>query len=992
MDDETPEIYDLYDDEYDYRCELTELALARIAAERDAHTGELDLADLWLSGLPGELFELEWIESLTLGESMFSNYPNKIAAQAPSLTRLQRLRQLNCSWTDLADLSPLSALSALQYVGCSGKMVTDLTPLAGLADLESLEFAHTEVADLRPLAGLAALQWINCSATDITELTPLVKLRALKHVDCSLTQVADLSPLAGLSVLEFLDCSDTKVTDLSPLDGLAALRVVNCVDAPVARLPEGLVRSPALEELTVSPHPGLAPLPAEVLSQKDSDNCLPRLRAHLADLASGAEPLRDVKVIVLGNGRIGKTQLCRRLRGEPFEPDADSTHGIGVSAAELPMAPGEVSAILNLWDFGGQDLYHGTHALFMRTRAVFLLVWTPGSEGGNQEHGGLVFRNRPLPYWLEYIRHLGGAGSPVILVQNQCDGGRGERANLPLGQDLIGPFEDAGRLFKRIAYSALDDSGRAGLTEALQQAVRALRAAQGQPQIGRNRLAVWDQLRDWRGADAGSADPAARRHRLVPFADFESLCRDQAVHDPASFAEVLHRAGMVWYQRGHFGDRMILDRSWAMREIYALFTRTDGVYTTLRRLGGRFTRTDLDVLLWGRRGLAVDDQRTLLKMMEQSGICFVYRPNWKDLDAIEYRAPDLLPEGRGALAAELADCWEDAPGVPTETTVDFPFLSPSIGRALLSDLGTLAGDRALYWRYGVYFYDGSSRSRALVEQVADPAGYGGHIRIQAKGAGAETLIGQLRWRLRALDRQHGWGGHWLGPDLPVAGGRSDLRPDLEHSLAPILTPATMPAVPEVFISYAWAREAKDPLVDALCAGLAAHGIRVLREQDQLQPGDSIRHFMDRLAAGRCVLLILSADSLRSEYCMTELYQIWCHSQQGGEAFRRRIVPLVQEDARIGSPRERIAHAVHWKQEHQGLDALIREHGADVIGERDFARLKLIADFYRHVGDLLEHANDLLIPRDRLALAADNFAVVRGLIDRALSAGQSLAPR
>jgi internalin A len=93
---------------------------------------------------------------------------------------------------------------------------------------------------------------------------------------------------------------------------------------------------------------------------------------------------------------------------------------------------------------------------------------------------------------------------------------------------------------------------------------------------------VWDRLRAWHGADADTVDPQARQHRLVPYADFESLCREQAVHDAASFAEVFHHAGMVWYRPGLFGDCMVLDQSWAMLEIYALFTRTDGVYATLR--------------------------------------------------------------------------------------------------------------------------------------------------------------------------------------------------------------------------------------------------------------------------------------------------------------------------------------------------------------------------------------------------------------------------
>ena len=93
-----------------------------------------------------------------------------------------------------------------------------------------------------------------------------------------------------------------------------------------------------------------------------------------------------------------------------------STHGILVTSAMLPMPPQDAEAAhqghkgagqpsrpgeearLHLWDFGGQDLYHGTHALFMRTRSLFVLVWTPQTENTREyEHGGITFRNARWP-------------------------------------------------------------------------------------------------------------------------------------------------------------------------------------------------------------------------------------------------------------------------------------------------------------------------------------------------------------------------------------------------------------------------------------------------------------------------------------------------------------------------------------------------------------------------------------------------------------------
>jgi hypothetical protein len=32
---------------------------------------------------------------------------------------------------------------------------------------------------------------------------------------------------------------------------------------------------------------------------------------------------------------------------------------------------------LNLWDFGGQDIYHGSHTLLLHGQTIFLVLWTP---------------------------------------------------------------------------------------------------------------------------------------------------------------------------------------------------------------------------------------------------------------------------------------------------------------------------------------------------------------------------------------------------------------------------------------------------------------------------------------------------------------------------------------------------------------------------------------------------------------------------------------
>ena len=149
---------------------------------------------------------------------------------------------------------------------------------------------------------------------------------------------------------------------------------------------------------------------------------------------------------------------------------------------------------MNWWDFGGQDIYHGTHALFLRSRAVFLILWTPELENRNEyEENCIPLRNQPLIYWLDYVRTLAGEGSPVIVVQSQCDCFANQRPALARPEGF--------GFFQSCAYSAATDLGAATLKSQLHDAIGALLEQNGALRIGRGRAKVRRKLYEWHGKD-----------------------------------------------------------------------------------------------------------------------------------------------------------------------------------------------------------------------------------------------------------------------------------------------------------------------------------------------------------------------------------------------------------------------------------------------------------------------------------------------------------
>ncbi len=324
--------------------------------------------------------------------------------------------ELNVSWCeDLVDLSPLSCLHTLQNLDLTGcRQLSDLSPLAGLQTLQILDLSGCEqLSGLSPLAGLHNLQDVslyrNLLLSDLSPLSGLQKLQSLDLIDCP--QITDLSPLADLQNLRRLSFMSNAV----PLDSLL------------------LLCWPRLEVLYVQ---ALQTAPKELGTNHPFENCLPRLQAWETDLRAGEANNSELKVFVLGNGGAGKTQICRRLRGEAFDASIESTHGIQLGRVELWSASNDEKGLTaNLWDFGGQDIYHGTHALFMDERAVYVVVWNPALEQASEyEEQGVAMQHRPLAYWLAMVRSVAGEDAAVIVVQSQCDEQQ-QRATPPLPAD-----------------------------------------------------------------------------------------------------------------------------------------------------------------------------------------------------------------------------------------------------------------------------------------------------------------------------------------------------------------------------------------------------------------------------------------------------------------------------------------------------------------------------------------------------------------------------
>jgi len=174
---------------------------------------------------------------------------------------------------------------------------------------------------------------------------------------------------------------------------------------------------------------------------------------------------------------------------------------------------------------------------------------------------------------------------------------------------------------------------------------------------------------------------------------------------------------------------------------------------------------------------------------------------------------------------------------------------------------------------------------------------------------------------------------------------------------------------DLYVSYAWKAEAESKIVDKLEAACTTRGIALKCDRNEVAYGESIRRYMDRIAAGAHVIVVLSDDYLKSEYCMYELRGIYAN-----KGFRRRVSPIVLRGLQLDKPEHQIPYRVYWDKKFAELDAQIRGVTSAAYTQQWVERLngydecrKAIAELLDNLGDMNALTQDIHVDSDFGAL-------------------------
>src|SRR5437899_8771490 len=98
------------------------------------------------------------------------------------------------------------------------------------------------------------------------------------------------------------------------------------------------------------------------------------------------EPMKS-KVVLLGDGGVGKTSLVRRFVVDQYSDDYITTVGTKVSKRSLSLGSplAEVEMVMQIWDVLGQKGYSGVQETAIKGAQGVLLVYDARSEEHTSE-------------------------------------------------------------------------------------------------------------------------------------------------------------------------------------------------------------------------------------------------------------------------------------------------------------------------------------------------------------------------------------------------------------------------------------------------------------------------------------------------------------------------------------------------------------------------------------------------------------------------------
>ncbi len=472
-------------------------------------------------------------------------------------------------------------VDAVEYNSSSGYMINDKKDVFRLAIIEE------NIDNLKQISKLRKLEVLIMQSTNISNISGIEKLINLYYIDLGDNNITDISPLNNLNGLNYISLWGNQISDISPIK-------------------TNFQKKDFSYEIEDNP---LKFPPKEVVSLGEK-----AINEYFDHAEKGTSILKEAKLIIIGEAGAGKTTFAKRVQkaDAPMPKPDETTLGIEVNKwffggdyqyLDCDSNDYNTGYYTKIWDFGGQDIYHGTHQFFYSNKSLYVLL----SDAREQK--------TDFNYWLNTVEQLTDEESPLIIILN--------KKHKHIWQiDEPGLKRRFGNIIRNVVSIDLSQTSEViDLQKQIKTEIEKL------PYIGYILPKSWIDVR----TELNQLD-----EKFISYEHFRNICKRYGITNP-QLVEIISKLftniGIFTHFSDDFSslkDIIFLDANWLTKTVYLLLN-----HETVKEKNGRITFDEIQNI-WKNDNIYFEINKFIELLMKFS---LIYKINGSK----NYIVPEHLP-------------------------------------------------------------------------------------------------------------------------------------------------------------------------------------------------------------------------------------------------------------------------------------------------------------------------------------------------------------
>lgn len=324
---------------------------------------------------PTEILELERIYNIKIDELFGGNPMQMSDRNTYQLNQRGAIIGLNLSKNLIYEIAGLEELVELRFLFLNYNQITKIEGLENLSKLVILNLDGNRISKIEGLDNLKKLNQLSIANNSIEKIEGLDNLKKLRTLYLDGNSISKIEGVNNLPILRTLSLQNNHIADIEKLASLKKIYNLNLSNNNILTGYHMLCDLANLKYLSIEKNPFIKNISNFILHE--NENHLYALRSKLKLTGKKVVTL-PAKVLLLGNHSSGKSTFADYFLKQNDESrtikSTETTHILNILNL-YKSGKNDGLPIAKIYDFGGQDYYHGIYKAFLTGDSINVVFW-----------------------------------------------------------------------------------------------------------------------------------------------------------------------------------------------------------------------------------------------------------------------------------------------------------------------------------------------------------------------------------------------------------------------------------------------------------------------------------------------------------------------------------------------------------------------------------------------------------------------------------------